>query len=60
MQPEPKDCNNSEPDSAAQMQALRRRAEQLGTTAEELAAALDRLALHTEVVLHRLRGSPTH
>jgi hypothetical protein len=62
MQQEPKDRSGSqgEPDTAAQRQALRQRAEQLGTTAEELAAALDRLALQTEVVLHRLRGSTTH
>jgi flagellar hook-associated protein FlgK len=54
------DGHDGEPDSAAQRQALRKRAEQLGSTAEQLAAALDQLALHTELVLHRLRGSPTH
>lgn len=47
-------------DSAVQSRLLRQHAEQLGTTAEELAAALDQLALQAEVVLHRLRGAPTH
>ena len=45
---------------SAQQDALRAHAEALGTTADELAAALEQLALHAELVLHRLRGEPTH
>ena len=47
-------------DSADQEHLLREHAAQLGVTAEELAIALDQLALQAELVLHRLRGSPTH
>lgn len=41
-------------------EALQQRAEQLGATVEELSAALEALALQTEVVLRRLRGESTH
>lgn len=47
-------------DSPDQVLLLREHAEQLGVTAEELTIALKELALQAEVVLHRLRGSPTH
>ncbi|MCR5882362.1 hypothetical protein LRS03_05605 [Rhizobacter sp. J219] len=40
--------------------ALLERARQLGTTAEELGAELDALALQAEAVLHRLRGGRLH
>ena len=46
--------------SSDEVHALRERAEQLGATAEELEAALERLALHAEVVLRRLRGEAVH
>jgi hypothetical protein len=60
----PADNDDIEPgpseDIELQRRLLQERAAQLGATAEELSAALEQLALQTEVVLHRLRGSPTH
>jgi len=50
----------NQPDSSDTLQALRERAQQLGTTAEELEAALEQLALQAEVVLRRLRGDAMH
>lgn len=51
------DC---QPPSSDTMNSLRERAEQLGATAEELEAALEKLALHAELVLRRLRGEAVH
>lgn len=45
---------------AAQRRALKKRADELGATAEELQAALGALALQAEQVLHRLRGGKVH
>jgi hypothetical protein len=54
------DCSQDVPDDTAQRLALQQRAHALGATAEQLAAALEELALHTEVVLRRLRGASIH
>jgi hypothetical protein len=60
MHSESTDCSQGEPDANAQRLALQERAQVLGATAEELAAALEELALHAEMALRRLRGAPLH